>query len=68
MKVVICGAGQVGSTIAAYLAEEGNSVTLIDQDPEVISQVNEALDVQGIVGHASHPEVLERRGPPPPKC
>lgn len=62
MKVVICGAGQVGSTIAAYLAEEGNSVTLIDQRPELISQVNEALDVQGIVGHASYPEVLERAG------
>jgi trk system potassium uptake protein TrkA len=62
MKVVICGAGQVGSTIAAYLSEEGNSVTLIDQDPEVISQVNEALDVQGVVGHASHPEVLEKAG------
>lgn len=62
MKVVICGAGQVGSTIAAYLAEEGNSVTLIDQNPALISQINETLDVAGIVGHASHPDVLARAG------
>jgi len=62
MKVVICGAGQVGSSIAAYLAEEGNSVTLIDQNAELIAQINETLDVSGIVGHASHPDVLERAG------
>jgi trk system potassium uptake protein TrkA len=62
MKVVICGAGQVGSTIAAYLAEEGNSVTLIDKDAALIAQINETLDVAGIVGHASHPDVLARAG------
>ena len=62
MKVVICGAGQVGASIAAYLAEEGNSVTLIDQNPDLIMNINETLDVNGIVGHASHPDVLEKAG------
>jgi trk system potassium uptake protein TrkA len=62
MKVVICGAGQVGSAIAAYLSEEGNSVTLIDQNAELIAEVNENLDVTGIVGHASLPDTLERAG------
>lgn len=62
MKVVVCGAGQVGSSIASYLAEEGNSVTVIDNDPDLISQINETIDVTGIVGHASHPDVLDKAG------
>lgn len=62
MKVIICGAGQVGSAIAAYLAEEGNDVTLIDQNSELIAEVNENLGVTGIIGHASHPDVLSSAG------
>ena len=63
MKVVICGAGQVGTSIAAYLAEEGNNVSLIDRSPELIADVNENLDVTGMVGHASSPDILEQAGP-----
>ena len=62
MKVVICGAGQVGSAIAAYLSEEGNNVSLIDQNADLIADVNENLDVTGIVGHASSPDILEQAG------
>ena len=62
MKVVICGAGQVGSAIAEYLSDEGNNVTIVDRDPDRIAEVNETLDVTGIVGHASQPDTLERAG------
>jgi trk system potassium uptake protein TrkA len=62
MKVIICGAGQVGSSIASYLASEGNDVTIIDQSPELISRISDTVDVQGMVGQASHPDVLERGG------
>ena len=62
MKVVICGAGQVGFNIARYLSLENNDVTVIDQSPELIGKVNDSLDVQAFVGHASHPDVLERAG------
>lgn len=62
MKVVICGAGQVGSSIAAYLADEGNSVVVIDQNAALIAEINETLNVSGIVGHASHPDVLAQAG------
>lgn len=62
MKVVICGAGQVGFHIARYLAGEGNDVTVVDQSPELIGKINDQLDVQAFVGHASHPDVLERAG------
>ena len=62
MKVVICGAGQVGSSIAKQLAEEHNDVTVIDWAPDLIDRLGSSLDVQGIVGNASHPDVLEAAG------
>lgn len=62
MKVVICGAGQVGSNIARYLAGENNNVTVIDRSPELIQKLSDTLDVQAIVGHASLPPVLEQAG------
>lgn len=62
MKVVICGAGQVGFNIARYLSIENNDVTVIDQSPELIGKINDSLDVQAFVGHASHPDALERAG------
>jgi len=62
MKVIVCGAGQVGFNIAHYLAGEHNDVTVIDQRPELVRKVADTLDVQAILGHASHPSVLEQAG------
>jgi trk system potassium uptake protein TrkA len=62
MRVIVCGAGQVGSAIARHLATEGIDVTVIDSSPEQARKVDESYDVRGMVGHASHPEVLERAG------
>ncbi len=62
MRVIICGAGQVGFSIAAYLSREDNDVTVIDLNADLIAQVNESLDANGIVGHASNPDVLELAG------
>jgi trk system potassium uptake protein TrkA len=62
MKVVICGAGQVGSNIARYLATENNHVTMIDQSPDLIQRLSDRLDVQALVGHASSPATLEQAG------
>ncbi len=62
MKVVVCGAGQVGYNIARHLAMENNDVTVVDQDPELVQKVTDTLDVQGVVGHASHPDILEKAG------
>ncbi len=62
MKVIVCGAGQVGFNIAHYLASENNDVTIIDQRPELIRKVSDTLDVQVVLGFASHPAVLEQAG------
>ncbi|WP_163272737.1 Trk system potassium transporter TrkA [Chelativorans alearense] len=62
MKVIICGAGQVGYGIAERLAAEQNDVSVIDTSAELIRGVRDALDVRGFVGHGAHPEVLEAAG------
>jgi trk system potassium uptake protein TrkA len=62
MKIIICGAGQVGSQIARHLALENNDVTIVDQDPALVRRVTDSYDVNGVTGFASHPDVLERAG------
>jgi len=63
MKILILGAGQVGSTAAYSLArEEANEVTIVDRNPEVLRDLQDRLDVRTVVGHAAYPEVLERAG------
>ena len=64
MKIIICGAGQVGGQIARHLSrEEGaNAVTVVDFDAGLVRRLSDAYDVNGIVGFASHPDVLERAG------
>lgn len=62
MQVIVCGAGQVGLTIARHLAAENNRVTVIDKAPELIQKIGESEDFRAIAGFASHPDVLERAG------
>ncbi len=62
MKVIICGAGQVGWQIARHLAGEKNDVTVVDNNADLVARATEALDVQGIAGFASYPDVLDRAG------
>ena len=62
MKVIVCGAGQVGTSIARYLAQEGNDVTVIDVSPDVMRKVADTLDVKMVTGYSSHPDVLQLAG------
>lgn len=60
MKIIVCGAGQVGFNIAKQLAHQQNDVTVIDNSPTLIRKVGESLDVQAIEGYASDPDILEK--------
>ena len=62
MKIIICGAGQVGRGIAERLVGEDTDLTVIDTQPNLVQSLSDSLDVQGIIGHGSHPDVLERAG------
>ena len=61
-RLIICGAGVIGSNLAKYLAEERHEVTLIEQKQNVAARATEKLDVQVTVGSAFDPRVLEEAG------
>ncbi|MAC91029.1 MAG: Trk system potassium transport protein TrkA, partial [Woeseiaceae bacterium] len=63
MKILILGAGQVGSSAAEQLSlEESNNVTVVDNRSDVLRELQDRLDIRTICGHASHPDVLKRAG------
>lgn len=62
MKIIILGAGQVGSSVAENLAREENDITVVDTDASRIQALQDRLDIRTCVGHASHPEVLRQAG------
>ena len=60
MRVVVTGGGAVGRHLASDLADRGHTVTLIDQDPDVVQKVKEwAPNVSVVLGDACEPWVLE---------
>ena len=62
MRVVICGAGQVGYGIAERLAAEQNDVSVIDTSPQLVQALRDTLDVRGFVGHGAYPDSLSQAG------
>lgn len=63
MKILILGAGVVGSTIAERLSREPeNEITIVDLDNDTLRAIHERMDVRTVAGHASHPAVLDHAG------
>jgi len=62
MKIIILGAGQVGTSVAEVLASENSDITVVDIDEGKLEDLRDRLDIGIVVGEASHPEVLARAG------
>jgi len=62
MKILILGAGQVGSSLAENLAHEANDITVIDKNEDTLHQLQDRLDIRTVNGHASHPDILRAAG------
>ena len=62
MRVVICGAGKVGTSIARHLVEQKNDVTVVDQSSDLINELRDKVDLKTIIGSASNPSVLQQAG------
>lgn len=62
MNIIILGAGQVGSSVAENLASEANDITLVDSNATLLSDLSDRYDIQTVVGHASHPDILKKAG------
>lgn len=62
MKIIILGAGRVGSSVAENLVSEQNDITVIDIDAAPLNQLQERLDLRVVVGSGTHPSVLASAG------
>jgi trk system potassium uptake protein TrkA len=62
MKIIIIGAGQVGGTLAENLVGERNEITLIDTNSETLRELQDKMDLQVVIGHGTHPDILKQAG------
>ena len=62
MKIVILGAGQVGSSVAESLVSEQNDITVVDLDPARLRGLQDRFDLRTVTGSAAHPSVLQEAG------
>ncbi|KAA6183856.1 Trk system potassium transporter TrkA [Thiohalocapsa marina] len=62
MKILILGAGQVGTSVAANLVNEANDITVVDTDAGRLRELADRFDLRTLQGHGAHPDVLTRAG------
>lgn len=62
MKIIILGGGQVGGSLADTLVKDGHEVTIVDTCQERLAVLQDTLDVRGVLGPCSYPDVLRRAG------
>ncbi len=62
MKIIIIGAGQVGSSVASNLCGEANDITIVDIDPSLLQALQDKYDLRTVSGSGSHPITLIRAG------
>jgi len=62
VKIVILGAGQVGSTLAESLVSEQNDITIVDMDSSRLRDLQDRLDLRTVVGSAAQPDTLVDAG------
>ena len=61
MKIIIAGAGDVGSHLAKLLSSEYHDIYLIDENEERLNSVSSQIDVFTIAGDAKSVEIMEQK-------
>ncbi len=62
MKIILLGAGQVGTSVAENLVSESNDITLVDTDADQLQAMRDRLDLRTVCGNAASPSVLKEAG------
>ena len=62
MKIIIVGCGKVGEALAAQLNEEGNDITVVDEDAELVKTLVAKYDVMGVIGNGATISTLVEAG------
>lgn len=61
-KVIVCGAGEVGTHIATFLADGEHDVTIVDANPALVKSLADSIDVSAYAGNCASAEVLREAG------
>lgn len=59
MKIIVAGAGEVGTHLAKMLSSEFHDITVIDPDAESLKNIDSNLDLLTITGSATSFEILK---------
>jgi trk system potassium uptake protein TrkA len=62
MKIIILGAGQVGTSVLASLSSENNDIVVVDKQTHLLRSLHDRFDIGTVQGNAAHPSVLQRAG------
>jgi len=62
VKIIILGAGQVGTSVAENLVSEANDITLVDSNAELLETLRDRFEVRTVCGNAAAPSVLREAG------
>ena len=62
MKIIILGAGRIGSSLAIGLAQENNEITLVDLEERNLHDISGRVDLRTLCGNGAHPNILEQAG------
>ena len=62
MKIIILGAGEVGSNLAQNLTREASDITVVDVDSDRLRDLQDRFDIRTVRGMASHPDIIRQAG------
>ena len=62
MKIVIAGAGDMGTHLAKMLSGNGHDLTIVDVDPKALVEVGNLVDVVTVEGDTTQFSVLRKAG------
>jgi len=62
LKIIILGAGTVGTTLAISLSQEDNDITVVDNNQSALHHLEEEADIKTVQGSCSYPNTLVNSG------
>ncbi len=62
MKIVVAGAGEIGSHLAKMLSMEYHEITVISEDEESLEKINSDSDIVTVEGHPTSIDTLVKAG------
>ena len=60
MRIIVVGAGKVGTALCRSLVDEKHDVILIEEKEEVLKRISKRYDVMGFAGNGANFKILEQ--------